>query len=65
MMISTTPRTGNFAGQEVFTNRDGQGIFTERPDRTWIQHAGTMQTPTFTSSRQLAAYLRRHYNDLA
>jgi hypothetical protein len=60
-VTSVTPRTGAFAGLEVFTNRQGEGIFTRRADGSHQQHTGTGQTPAFRSSRQLAAWLRRHY----
>lgn len=59
--ISTTPKTTRFAGRTVYTNKDGQGIFTRNPDGTYQQHTGTSQTPTFRTARQLAAYLRTHY----
>jgi hypothetical protein len=60
--ITTTPRTGTFAGRFVETNREGQGVFTRMSDGTLVQHAGTGQTPTFKSSKQLAAYLHRHFD---
>lgn len=59
--ISTTPRSGAFAGVEVFTNGNGEGIFTRRHDGSHVQHTGTSQTPRFRSAPQLAAWLRRHY----
>jgi hypothetical protein len=59
--ISTTPRTGQFAGQIVFTNIEGEGIFSYCANGFPIQHTGTGQTPTFRSSRQLARWLREHY----
>jgi hypothetical protein len=58
--ISTTPRTGQFAGQIVFTNIEGEGIFSYGAGGL-LQHTGTGQTPTFRSSRQLARWLREHY----
>jgi hypothetical protein len=62
MKIITTPKTGRFAHKTVFTNRDGQGIFTKLPNGVTIQHTGICQTPTFTSPAQLSAWLRRNYN---
>lgn len=59
--ITTTSRTGAFAGTPVFTNHAGEGIFTRRADGSIIQHTGTGQTPQFRTPRQLAAWLRRHY----
>ena len=60
--ITTTPKTGPFAGLVVFTNQKGEEIFTCRKAGTQPQqHAGTEQTPTFTNSKQLAAWLRRNY----
>lgn len=61
--ISTTPKTGTFAGRTVFTNNDGEGIFTKGVGGTNQQHTGTSQTPTFKTPRQLAAWLRKHYNN--
>lgn len=60
--IVVTPRTGRFAGEEVFTNREGCGIFTKRPDGTHLQHTGTSQTPRFQTAKQLAGWLRLHYS---
>lgn len=59
--ISITPRTTRFAGREVFTNRQGYGLFTRNTDGSHQQHTGTSQTPHFTSARQLSAFLCRHY----
>lgn len=59
--VSTTPRTGQFTGVEVFTNRDGEGVFTRRADGSYQQHIGTSQTPGFRSATQLAAWLRRNF----
>lgn len=61
--ISVTPRTGRFAGVEVFTNRAGEGIFTRRADGSHQQRTGTSQTPVFCSSAHLAAWLRTNYPD--
>jgi len=60
--ISTTPRTGQFAGRLVFTSYMANGIFTRSEEGGWwVQHMGTGQTPTFRSSGQLARWLREHY----
>ena len=59
--ITTTPRTGAFAGVRVSTNQDGAGLFTRLADGSWRQHTGTGQTPVFLTPTQLAAWLRRHY----
>lgn len=61
MIITTTPRTGTFAGREVFTNTEGKGIFTRLANGQTVQHKGTLQTPIFSSAAQLAAYLRRTF----
>ena len=61
MTITTTPRTGTFAGREVFTNTEGLGIFTRLANGQTVQHKGTGQTPVFTTPKQLAAYLRRTF----
>lgn len=61
--ITTTPTTGQFAGQLVSTNQEQEGIFTRRADGTWLQHTGTGQTPKFKSAAHLASWLRRHYSD--
>ena len=45
--ITTTPRTGAFAGVRVSTNQDGAGLFTRLADGSWRQHTGTGQTPVF------------------
>lgn len=62
--ICTTPKTGPFAGQRVFTNHEGEGIFTHSNGHSpaLIQHVGTSQTPTFRSARQLAAWVRRYFD---
>ena len=62
MTITVTMRAGLFAGQTVFTNRQGEGIFTRRPHGDHQQHVGTGQTPTFRSRRQLAAWVRRQFD---
>jgi hypothetical protein len=60
--ILITPRTGQFAGQEVFTDNDGRGIFTSRADGTYQQHTGTSQTPKFKTAKQMAEWIKRHYD---
>ena len=60
--ISTTPKTGPFAGQVVSTNSEGEGIFTRSASGSMIQHVGTSETPTFRSARQLAAWVRRYFD---
>lgn len=59
--ISTTPKSGTFAGRRVFTNRAGYGIFTKRADGIAQQHTGTGQTPHFKTARQLSAWIRKNY----
>ena len=59
--ITVKPRTGSFAGREVFTNKEGQGIFTRDSSGAHLQQQGTSQTPTFRTKRALSAWLRRHY----
>lgn len=63
MNITVRPRVGAFAGMEVFTDRDGRGVFTCRVDGSHLQHYGTGQTPRFTTGRQFAAWLRVHFLD--
>ena len=59
--LAVTPRTGQFAGQTIFTNEAHEGIFTRRGDGTLLQHTGTGQTPRFRSTSHLAQWVRRHY----
>ena len=63
MRIEITPRSGQFAGKRVFSNRGGEGIFSQPQGSggAIVQHTGTGQTPRFRSTRQLAAWVRRHY----
>lgn len=61
--ISATPRTGSFAGREVFTNGEYRGIFTRRSDGSHQQHTGTMQTPQFRNAAHLLRWLRANYPD--
>mgnify|MGYP001603196999 FL=1 len=59
--IETTPRSGPFEGQTVFTSKEGTGIFTKEKNLSILQHLGMGQTPRFRSSSQLAAWIRRNY----
>ena len=61
--VSIIPRKGLFAGQRVFTNKNGEGIFTKNEHGDHIQHTGTCQTPTFRSAAHLSRWLREHWGD--
>ena len=62
MTITVTMRSGTFAGQAVFTNIEGKGLFTRTPRGDHQQHVGTSQTPTFHSRRHLSAWVRRQFD---
>ena len=50
-------------GSEWACNRDGEGVFSRRPDGTWQQHAGTSQTPRFATAQALSRYVHATFRD--
>jgi len=48
-------------GSEWACNGEGEGVFSRRSDGSWQQHAGTSQTPRFTTAQKFSRHIHATY----